>query len=181
MCNSNPKDLDKASKKYAEQCLAYIHMADDPRHDYMDLAQMISREQQPESVHPMLRSIQDRAFDIGEDMVPLLPPEEKEEAWQELARILQDFLAGKWQTTTWVMTGTYLDSKRGHSFGFLVGFQNQTAYIRTADKQTKNLLELAIQKLNPEQTEQRFLQNTALVIPKSIKKYTLYSIEITEN
>lgn len=174
--------IDKVSGQYGEACRAYINLVDPKRLDrtFEDMARWIRDEEPDKPLHPMLRAVASLAWDIAEQDADLSPPDQKEEKWQELTKIVNDFLAGKWQTTAWSMSGTYLHDSRKRGFGFVAGFRDAKPYVEVADASAHKSLEAVVKKLNPKQTQERFLQNLVLALPEAIGEYRIDGIQIKE-
>lgn len=130
--------------------------------------------------HPMIYKVADIACDIAEAW-----RSEKEDKadWVTLTKTLDNYLSGKWEPTCWILSaiyGEYSKDKLTHSYNMSVRRQNGKTLIETASPDIKNRINLTIKKLNREQTDERYLQNLARIMPLTINKYKLSGVEVRE-
>lgn len=130
--------------------------------------------------HPMVYKVADLAFDIAEDY----RSEKDDKAdWAALTKTLNNYITGNWEPTCWILSamyGEYYDEKLTHSYGVAIRRQNGETLIETASEELKDTITKLINKLNKEQTDERYLQNLAKLVPVTIGKYKLASVEVAE-
>jgi hypothetical protein len=173
----NQDGIDRISQQYAKTCQAYITDVEQRRLSLMDGARYIRNEEPDKPLHPMLRSVAAYAFDIVEDM---WGKEDSDRQWKSLKWLVSDFLASSWYTTYWALSGTYMHNERTHGLSFNVKLRDPKPHVEIADKEIQEAVEMALSKLNPKQTTERFLQNALLVLPKEISAYSLEGLTIKE-
>src|SRR5579884_2990903 len=130
--------------------------------------------------HPMVYKVADCAFDIAEDY---RTENEDIEDWATLTRTLENYISGKWEPTCWILSamyGEYTKGKLTHSYSVAVRRQNGKTLTETASDKLHNAIKKTLNKLNKHQTDQRFLQNLAKLMPQAIDKYTLNNIFVKE-
>lgn len=130
--------------------------------------------------HPMVCKVADLAFDIAEEY----RSEKDDKAdWTVLTKTLNNYVTGNWEPTCWILSamyGEYEQNKLTHSYSVAVRRQNGETIVETASENIRDTISKVIQKLNTEQTDERYLQNLARIIPEVIGKYKLASVEVKE-
>lgn len=128
----------------------------------------------------MLCKVSDLSFDIAEDY---RSDEEDKTDWDTIRKTIKNYIAGEWEPTCWIMSamyGEYFDDQLTHSYSVAVRRQNGETIIETISNELKYGLSEAADKLNVEQTDERYLQNLAKFAPASVSKYKLVSLEVAE-
>jgi hypothetical protein len=120
------------------------------------------------SVHPMLRYVEELAFDINEDIVP---PTVNKKYWGYIKRIIDDYQAGKWYPTSSVLCATYSTDNQGISLD--IERIKGKWIIRVADKQIMSKMKWIFAQVNSDQDEQWLLKNVELLLPEKIGEYKL--------
>lgn len=131
--------------------------------------------------HPMVYEVAELAFDIAEDY---RSEKDNEADWTALTETLTNYIAGNWESTCWilgVMYGEYADQKLTHSYSVSIRRQNGETLVETASQELRSVVIDTVGKLNAEQTDERFLQNLAQLMPQKIDKYKLVSVELAEH
>jgi hypothetical protein len=130
--------------------------------------------------HPMVYKVADLAFDIAEDY----RSEKDDKAdWALLTGTLNKYIIGNWEPTCWMlgaMYGEYSGQKLTHSYSVSVRRQNGKTLVETASKELNNVATKLSGTLNVEQTDERYLQNLAKLIPEKVSKYKLANVEVAE-
>lgn len=130
--------------------------------------------------HPMTEKVLDIAFDIAEDY---RSEDEDKASWVTLTKTFDDYLKGNWEPTCWIFSaiyGEYEKKRLHHSYSVAVRRKNGEALIETANSEIKDAIDKVIKKLNPEQTDERFLQNLAKIIPNEVGKHRVVSVDVDE-
>jgi hypothetical protein len=139
-----------------------------------------SKHSLEDDAHPMLYEVSDLAFDIVEDY-----RSEKVDKvdWENITNTIRRYIEGDWEPTCWILTamyGEYSGDKLASSNSVVVRRQNGETVIETAADELKRELNRVIKRLNTEQTDKRYLQNLAKLIPPGVEKYGLASIGVSE-
>jgi len=130
--------------------------------------------------HPMLYKVADLAFDISEEY---RSKKEDMADWGLLVKVLNNYVDGNWEPTCWIlnaMFGEYAEEKLTHSFSVAVRRQNGVTHIDTAPEELGDKISKICKTINAEQTDERYLQNLASMIPKGIAAYKLADITVGE-
>ena len=133
-----------------------------------------------EPVHPMLYKVGDLMFDIAEDY-----RSEKEDKadWDTIIRTVEAYDSGNWEPTCWILSamyGKYEKEKLIHSYSVAVKRQNGHTIIETASKNIEKDIKEVVSNVNKEQTDERYLQNLTMLMPKSIKTMKLVNVMVQE-
>ena len=119
-------------------------------------------------VHPMLRYIEDLAFNINEGIES---PAVIKKHWGFIKRIIDDYQAGKWYPTSSVLCATYSTDNQGISLD--IERIKGKWIIRVANKQILSKMKWIFAQVNSDQDEQWLLKNVELLLPQRICKYKL--------
>jgi len=133
------------------------------------------------SAHPMLYKIADLAFDITEDY---RSEAEDKADWDKLTKTLEKYLAGDWEPTCWilsVMYAEYAQDKVDHSYSVCIRRQNGKTLAETAHKEIGETIDSVLKNVSNKQTDERYLENLALIIPQVIDQFSLASVELREH
>ena len=119
--------------------------------------------------HPMVFKVADIAFDIAENY-----RSEKEDNSDRalLKQTLQNYVSGEWEQTCWILTAMYsghhTKKNLGHSYSIVIKRRNGKTLITTASKELKLTVSKLLPRVNKDQTDERYLQNLVLFLPKLI-------------
>jgi hypothetical protein len=174
---SDGPDPARFSKLYADACQAYIDLAKNDKLPRDDAARRMSDEQPKPAIHPMLRAAASYASDIADDY---RGPEDREHYWERTLELVRDFRAGKWCTTRWTLAANYIHHQRTHGMSLVIEMRRSKPHIAIADKTLEKVIRSTLSKLNTDQTEQRFLQNVAFVLPKEFGGYNRGRADVYE-
>ena len=119
-------------------------------------------------VHPMLRYIEDLAFNINEG---IKSPAVNKKYWGFIKQIIDDYQAGKWYPTSSVLSVTY--STASHGISLDIERIEGNWIIRVADKEIMSKMKWIFAQVNSNQDEQWLLRNVELLLPERIGKYKL--------
>ncbi|MCA9348564.1 hypothetical protein KC878_00235 [Candidatus Saccharibacteria bacterium] len=129
----------------------------------------------PGDSHPMLFKIGDLAFDIAE---AYRSADEDQTDWSTLCRTVEDFELGNWESTCWQLSIIYGASK--HSYSVVIDRQNGRTQVNTTLPGAKTALKPIIAQIRIAQTDQRYLQNLARLMPKTIGEFELRDASVRE-
>ena len=132
------------------------------------------------SIHPMLSQVIDLSLAIAEDY---RSEEDNEADWSIIVQTIEDYGLGNWKATSWLLSATY--GVYGHdrllrSYGVTLYRQNGTVVIKTASSALQKAMRQLSVRINPEQTDERFLQNMAMLAYKDVCTFRLMSICVEE-
>ncbi|HSE61191.1 MAG TPA: hypothetical protein VLA88_02765 [Candidatus Saccharimonadales bacterium] len=136
------------------------------------------------SAHPMLYYVADLAFAIADDFDPDDRPGSNADNWQLLVEIINDYVSGNWHSTCWMLSATYgkyTSNKIVHSYGVVMRRQNGETHIQTSNNDINRAISDVVRTLNMRQTDERYLQNAAKLMPGRINEYTLLSVDVEEH
>ena len=130
--------------------------------------------------HPMVFKVADLAFDIAENY---RSEEEDNSDWALLKQTLQNYVSGEWEQTCWILTaiyGHYTNNNLNHSYSIVINRQNGKTLITTASKELRLTVNKLLPRVNKYQTDERYLQNLVLFLPKSVKGLKLVNYTCQE-
>jgi hypothetical protein len=157
-----------------EAGLVDIHLAAEK------ILQQANQHSFEDEVHPMLYKVSDLSFDIAEDY---RSDKDDKADWDIIVETIKNYIAGNWKPTCWILSAMYGEYSGGqltHSYSVSVRRQNGETIIETASDELRNRLNKLVNKLNVEQTDERYLQNLARFAPANIGTYKLASVEVAE-
>lgn len=141
----------------------------------------VSRNPLERGAHPTLFKLENLAFDIAENF---RDAQADQVDWKLLKQTFKDYSEGNWEPTCWILTAIYGeyadDGGLTQSHGAAVKHKSGKPVIETATPVLEKALAEAIEKVNTEQTDQRFLQNLAHFVPPKVGKYKLMNVVVTE-
>lgn len=133
-----------------------------------------------EDVHPMLYKVSDLSFDIIEDY---RSDSDDKADWDTITKTIKNYVKGNWEPTCWMLSamyGEYSGEKLTHSYSVVARRQNGETIIETASDDLKAEFGQILEKINTEQTDERYLQNLAKFAPTSVGEYKLASVDMAE-
>ncbi len=131
-------------------------------------------------VHPMLRKVSDMSFDIAEDY---RSDQDDVADWETIKKTIENYSNGVWDSTCWILSamyGEYSGDNLVHSYSLSVRRQDGATVIDTAAKDLRVAFSKLISHLKREQTDERYLQNLAMLAPVNVSNRTLMSITVSE-
>lgn len=131
-------------------------------------------------VHPMLCKVSDLSFDITENY---RSDSDDEADWDTIVKTIRNFTDGSWEPTCWILSamyGIHTEQRLIRSCSVTARRQNGVTIIETAVNNLKAEFETIIDKINTEQTDERYLQNLAKLAPAHIAEYKLESLGVAE-
>ena len=96
---------------------------------------------------------------------------EDERDWELLKQTLENYLAGKWETTCWLlnaMYGHFEGERMGHSLSVNIKRQNGQTVIETAAEAIEAAVQKVVGQVNNSQTDERYLQNIEILLPSKV-------------
>ncbi len=146
-------------------------------------AERLSRVQPDGSAHPMLESIFSMAWDIIEWRREWTD-EERVKRWQEVLRLIEDYLAGRWTSTTWRLLIAYelRDSgKAVKGFSITVNRRNGKTQVLSGRPDLRLAIEELVTKLSALQTDEWYLRNVMHLLPERIADLELGSSDVSQH
>lgn len=133
------------------------------------------------AAHGMLYKISNLAFDITENY---RAGEADKADWNIIVHTVNNYATGNWEPTCWILSAVYGEYAAGelvHSFSVAVRRQNGVTDIATAASKIHEALSRVADRLNTEQTDQRYLQNLASMMPAAVDEYKLANVSVVEH
>lgn len=124
----------------------------------------LNYEFEPDS-HPMLKDVENLAFDIDEEY---RTREDDLQDLEEIRKLISRYKAGDFAKTIWTMGVTYseyIDNKPTHSYSAFISRRNGTSEVVCATKSAKTKLEGILKNVSNDQTDLRYLQNVSVFLP----------------
>lgn len=131
-------------------------------------------------VHPTIWAIEDLAFEIADQDQS---EEENRQDWTQLVEMVQKHANGQWIPTAWrlsAMYGTYSKGTFIHSYSVFIKRWQGSIVVETANLEVKETVEAIAAKVYVGQTDERFLQNIAYLLPSAIGKLKFMDSDVHE-
>lgn len=133
------------------------------------------------NAHPMLYKISDLALEIAEGY---RSQPNIDDYWQTIKDAVHRYAAGNWEPTCWVLSAVYGECTEGtltHSFGVAVRRQNGNTIIETASEELRHAFDTYIQRINTQQTDERYVRNVGALLPEVIGEYKRIDVRASES
>lgn len=146
-------------------------------------AERLSRVQPDGSAHPMLKSIHSIAWDIVEWRREWTD-EERTKSWKEVVRLIEDYLAGRWSSTSWRLSAAYELRERGmpvKGFSVTVNRRNGKTQVLSGQPDVQAAIETLVTGVNALQTDEWYLRNVMYLLPERIADLELGSSDVVQH